>query len=47
MMTDGFSQEPSEELPAYPRSVKYLGGREADHDDRYVLTSSQLPYNRQ
>ncbi|KAG1769864.1 hypothetical protein EV702DRAFT_1049529 [Suillus placidus] len=40
MDTDGCSQEPSEELPAYPRSVKSLRSREADHDNRYVLTSS-------
>lgn len=40
MVTDGCSQEPSEELPAYPRSVKSLRSGEADHDNRYVLTSS-------
>ncbi|KAG1840495.1 hypothetical protein DFJ58DRAFT_810505 [Suillus subalutaceus] len=40
MVKDGCSQEPSEELPAYPRSVEHLGSKEADHDDHYVLTSS-------
>ncbi|KAG2129036.1 uncharacterized protein EDB93DRAFT_1256424 [Suillus bovinus] len=39
MVTDGRSQEQSEELPAYPRSLDSLRS-ETDHDDRYVLTSS-------
>jgi hypothetical protein len=39
MVTDGCSQEPSEELPAYPCSVELFRNREVYHDDRYVLPS--------
>ncbi|KAG2142382.1 hypothetical protein DEU56DRAFT_793858 [Suillus clintonianus] len=43
MVTDGCWREPSEELPAYPLSVKSLRSMEADHDDHYVLPSSYPP----
>lgn len=41
MVTDGYLQEPSEELPAYPYSVDLFRNREVYHDDHYVLPSSQ------
>lgn len=40
MVTDGYLQEPSEELPAYPYSVDLFRNREVYHDDHYVLPSS-------
>lgn len=39
IVTDDYSQRPSEEPPAYPRSVDSLG-RKADLDDPHVLTGS-------
>ncbi|KAG1785405.1 uncharacterized protein HD556DRAFT_131387 [Suillus plorans] len=40
IVTDGYSQRPSEEPPAYPRSVDSLRSRRADLDDPHVLSSS-------
>ncbi|KAG1745643.1 hypothetical protein EDB19DRAFT_1691701 [Suillus lakei] len=40
MVTMGCSREPSEELPAYPRSAKSLKSREADRDNRDGFPSS-------
>ncbi|KAG2105857.1 uncharacterized protein F5147DRAFT_239092 [Suillus discolor] len=40
IVTDGYSQRPSEEPPAYPRSVDSFGSRKADLDDPHVLTGS-------
>lgn len=39
MVACDHSREPSEELPAYPRSMESSRSREADHDDHDVLPS--------
>lgn len=41
MVTDGYPQEPNEELPAYPCSVELFRNKEVYHDDHYILPSSQ------
>lgn len=46
IVTDSYSQRPSEEPPAYPRSVDSLS-RKVDLDDPHVLTGSlELPSDR-
>lgn len=39
IVASDYSREPSEELPAYPRSMESSRSREADHDDHDVLPS--------